>query len=208
LEDRCKSSCAFGGAATAEDPLGSPRHVRQRRDGVGHRREPSELELLTNTESQAWAGWVAKHWQAPRSGMDGLVSPPRLFAHRGGPNILGTEPGQGPPKEIATTRERRAPRAASDSWLRRRSARLTRRQFDELVLERRERLQRGDDAVAEGEMAVEEVPPADTERGAEEPVPVGRLVMDRLTSREDRVLPAAGRGPGRGWPERRHVYEV
>jgi predicted Zn-dependent protease with MMP-like domain len=52
-------------------------------------------------------------------------------------------------------------------------------QFDELVLDAVERLERRWPRLAEIELAVEEVPPADAENWSEEAVPLGRVIADR-----------------------------
>lgn len=83
-------------------------------------------------------------------------------------------------------------------------------QFDELVLDAVERLERRWPQLAEIELAVEEVPPADAERWSEEPVPLGRLVLDRPEEPVRIVVyrrPVEARAAGR--PELADlVYEV
>src|SRR5206468_5356680 len=52
-------------------------------------------------------------------------------------------------------------------------------QFDELVLDAVERLERRWPQLSEIELAVEEVPPADTGVWSDELVPLGRLIVER-----------------------------
>jgi predicted Zn-dependent protease with MMP-like domain len=83
-------------------------------------------------------------------------------------------------------------------------------QFDELVLDAVERLERRWPVLAEVELAVEEVPPADTARWSDELVPLGRLMLDRRNEPVRIVIyrrPVEARAAGR--PELADlVYEV
>lgn len=83
-------------------------------------------------------------------------------------------------------------------------------QFDELVLDAVERLERRWPQLAEIELAVEEVPPADTAHWSEEVVPLGRLLLERRNEPVRIVIyrrPVEARAAGR--PELADlVYEV
>ncbi|WP_194896357.1 metallopeptidase family protein [Catenulispora pinisilvae] len=83
-------------------------------------------------------------------------------------------------------------------------------QFDELVLDAVERLERRWPKLSEVELAVEEVPPADAEHWSEEAVPLGRVITDRPDEPVRIVLyrrPVEARAAGR--PELADlVYEV
>jgi predicted Zn-dependent protease with MMP-like domain len=83
-------------------------------------------------------------------------------------------------------------------------------QFDELVLDAVERLERRWPQLAEVELAVEEVPPADAHRWSDDAVPLGRLLLDRRNEPVRIVIyrrPVEARAAGR--PELADlVYEV
>ena len=83
-------------------------------------------------------------------------------------------------------------------------------QFDELVLDAVERLERRWPQLAEIELAVEEVPPADTAHWSDELVPLGRLILERRNEPVRIVIyrrPVEARAAGR--PELADlVYEV
>ncbi|GAA2055840.1 metallopeptidase family protein [Catenulispora yoronensis] len=83
-------------------------------------------------------------------------------------------------------------------------------QFDELVLDAVERLERRWPRLSEVELAVEEVPPADAEHWSEEAVPLGRVLADRPGEPVRIVIyrrPVEARAAGR--PELADlVYEV
>jgi predicted Zn-dependent protease with MMP-like domain len=83
-------------------------------------------------------------------------------------------------------------------------------QFDELVLDAVERLERRWPQLAEIELAVEEVPPADADRWSDEVVPLGRLILERRNEPVRIVVyrrPVEARAAGR--PELADlVYEV
>lgn len=83
-------------------------------------------------------------------------------------------------------------------------------QFDELVLDAVERLERRWPQLAEVELAVEEVPPADVDVWTDELVPLGRLMLERRNEPVRIVIyrrPVEARAAGR--PELADlVYEV
>lgn len=83
-------------------------------------------------------------------------------------------------------------------------------QFDELVLDAVERLERRWPRLSEVELAVEEVPPADAENWSDEAVPLGRVITDRPGEPVRIVIyrrPVEARAAGR--PELADlVYEV